>query len=118
MNRMVQEVRRIIFSRTEVVDALMKFAPAVRIDLPPGHITSIKLDEAKGLLVAIEQLGSLSITVHQIGAAKLAVLLMRYCKHRKIPLPKRAAKSIAPGKNEGLALQLTVTINTAPSRRP
>jgi hypothetical protein len=117
MNRMVREVRRIIFSRREIVDALTDFAPAVRVDLPPGHITGIKLDAAMGVLVTIEQLGSLSVTVHRIGPAKMAVLLIRYCKYRKIPLPKRATKSIVPGKGEGLALELAVTTTARPSRR-
>jgi hypothetical protein len=113
---MVTETRRLAFTREEVLEAVAMFGEETRLGLPPGHVTALRVDGPDGLTLCIERLGSGKVIDHAIGASALAALLLRYCRHRGIPIPRRSKKAITAGK-DGVVLE-TVLTPPAPRSAP
>jgi hypothetical protein len=107
---MVSEVRRLAFSREEIIQAVAQFSGPAKIDLPLGHVIDAKVTPT-GVVLAIEQLGARSVIRREISMAEMASLLLRYCIHLKIPMPRHSAKSLA-AKDGGIVFEIKMT--TAP----
>jgi hypothetical protein len=87
------ERREIIFDVDEVFDALSKLEEAVAasLKLPRGRPLKVEFDtDAVGVTVQYNA-SELWVT---LDGPRLAAFLMNWCHRKRVPLPKRATKSI------------------------
>jgi hypothetical protein len=108
---MVSETRRITFTNEELVVALTRQRRDEKQPLPESRIrgATVSMENGAGIKVAImlksktsEELERLEIRPAEVGAA-----LIKFCSLQKIPLPRKAAKSIAVD-NGQVSLVLTL----------
>ena len=106
---MIDEYRRLTFSMDEVATAVLSYL-----------ISSKKMGERDRLgRVSVCDAGDATVTAltqpaaggdpveHSFGSQLLAAVLIAHCIKNKVPLPKRAAKSIARnGDKVALVLQI------------
>jgi hypothetical protein len=92
---MIEEQRRLTFSMDELATAVLSYLIASkkmgeRDKL--GKLTVVEGAEVSVAATVVTQAGESSLV--ELGAQVLGALLIAHCIKRKIPLPKRAAKSI------------------------
>jgi hypothetical protein len=105
---MPSELRRIVFSNDELRSALEDYLKGQKTPLPLGVITSVQLSDAPQGTVFLYLAGredndraSLALSPEKIAAA-----LLRFCKRQRIPVPRRANKSlIVTGDNVALDIR-------------
>jgi hypothetical protein len=105
---MIEEHRRLTFSMDELATAVLSYL-----------ITSKKMGERDKLgRIAVNESGEVSVSATivaqageqsqiELGAQVLGAVLIAHCIKRKIPLPKRAAKSITRN-GERVALAFSI----------
>jgi hypothetical protein len=111
---MTTETRRITFSSEELVQAISKHRRDEKKPLPETRIRGSKVENGEDSVPKVRLLLDLSVggTASHIdfGATEVAVALIKFCRLKRIPLPKRANKSL--GVDRGLislVLQLGTT---------
>ncbi len=108
---MSSEVRRIIFNSAELIQAISKHRRDERQPLPESRIRGSKVAKGAGpvpqvTLVLDPQGGDGAINI-DFRPTEVAVALIKFCRLKRIPLPKRAEKSL--GVDDGrIALVLTL----------
>lgn len=93
---MPSESRTIIFSQQEVIDALVSYARARKMKVPPGVVRDVEVTGDVEFIVSLEifddregRINSLIFTFDEAGAA-----MIHYCIASKIPLPRDGVKSL------------------------
>ena len=93
---MPSESRTIIFSQQEVIDALVSYARARKMKVPPGVVRDVEVTGDVEFIVSLEifddregRTNSLIFTFDEAGAA-----MIHYCIASKIPLPRDGVKSL------------------------
>ncbi len=110
---MVQEVRKIILSQTELEKALNSFRRLKPDFLPPGRISYCKPVENGAPLVGIEMKYGTSTHELEFALTKddFLEVLIKFCLENNIPLPRKGDK--AAGFSDGnatLYIQLEVEL--------
>jgi hypothetical protein len=108
---MTTETRRIIFSSGELVQALSRHRRDERQPLPESRIRGSKVENGAGLVPRVALLldptggdGAASI---DFRPTEVAAALIKFCRLKRIPLPKRAEKSLGIDRGQiSLVLQL------------
>ena len=107
---MPHENRQIIFDFSEVYKAI--FALCVQKKLPPpvaGRITAIhvKGDDGQGVIISFANDLEATSATREFSRDFLAAALMLYCRSCRIPIPKKALKSVEIGAD---AVTLHITL--------
>lgn len=92
---MIEEHRRLTFSMDELATAILSYLIASKKMDERGKLGKLTVGDGPEVSVSatvIAQGGEPSLV--EIGAQLLGAILIAHCIKRKIPLPKRAAKSI------------------------
>lgn len=99
----MKEYREIIFTRTEVIQALYDYAYQRTPAFPPGRAHNLHVQRDEGVSAAI-MFGEkkTAFEAHEITAA-----LIRYAKKVHVPLPRQSTKSLGIVE-EGLVLKLRI----------
>jgi hypothetical protein len=105
---MIEEQRRLTFSMDELATAVLSYLISSKKMGERDKLGRLTVGEGTEVSVAatvVAQTGELSLV--ELGAQILGALLIAHCIKRKIPLPKRAAKSITRnGERVALAFSL------------
>jgi hypothetical protein len=92
---MSTETRRITFSAEEVIQAVSKHRRDEKHPLPESRIRGVKAEDGSHpkFAILLEDRGD-GKTGIDLRPAEMAVALIKFCRMKKIPLPKRASKSL------------------------
>jgi len=105
---MIEEHRRLTFSMDELATAVLSYLISSKKMSERDKLGRIAVNEGTDVSVSatvVTQTGEQSLV--DLGAQLLGALLIAHCIKRKIPLPKRAAKSITRnGERVALAFSL------------
>ncbi|HEY4162119.1 MAG TPA: hypothetical protein VGM59_03590 [Dongiaceae bacterium] len=93
---MSTETRKIIFSTEEVIQAVSKHRRDEKQPLPESRIRGMKTEDGvvPKFVLQLEDRGD-GKTGIELRPAEIAVALIKFCRLKRIPLPKRADKSLA-----------------------
>ena len=93
---MAAELRHIIFSKQEVVEAVQSYMRRSGERMPPGVVTriTVKSGEEIGILFQVTEDVSDKIHTFYVDGDKLTAALILHCKTNRIPLPYKAQKSL------------------------
>jgi hypothetical protein len=95
---MSSETRRITFTSTELVQALSRHRRDEKQPLPESRIRGSKVESGEGpvprVSLVLDPVGGDGATAMEFRATEVAVALIKFCRLKKIPLPKRAEKSL------------------------
>ena len=103
------ELRRLIFSRDELVGAIAGFRDGANNAIPAGNIVHCQIVHDSELHVAVKILpeGETQIESARLDINFISAALIKYCKDKKIPIPRESEKSIeAMGENMALVIRL------------
>jgi hypothetical protein len=92
---MIEEQRRLTFSMDELATAVLSYLISSKKMSERDRLGKMSVNESGDVSVSatvVAQTGESSLV--DLGAQILGALLIAHCIKRKIPLPKRAAKSI------------------------
>jgi uncharacterized membrane protein len=92
---MIEEQRRLTFSMDELATAVLSYLINSKKMSERDRLGKISVNESGEVSVSatvVAQTGESSLV--DLGAQVLGAVLIAHCIKRKIPLPKRAAKSI------------------------
>ena len=106
---MPTEIRKIVFSNEELQEAIVLFSQRCINRLPEGDLLACDVISDDGITVRIriqpwysEGEKTVKLSDHYIGAA-----LSNYCMNYKIPIPRRATKSLQVI-GDNIALQVNI----------
>lgn len=93
---MPTELRRLIFSREELVKAISNFREVSGNGIPAGNIVYCQIMRNSDLSVSVKFLpeGESQFQSEQLGVDIIGPALMKYCLDHKIPLPRNSEKAI------------------------
>ena len=95
---MTSETRRITFSSEELVQAISKHRRDEKQPLPESRIRGSKVENGEGpvprISLVLDPAGGDGATSMDFRPTEVAVALIKFCRLKKIPLPKRANKSL------------------------
>lgn len=95
---MSTEVRRITFTSEELIQALIKHRRDEHYSLPESRIRGVKLENGEGpvphVALVLDSAGGGDDDVIDFRATEVAAALIKLCHFKRIPLPKRAEKSL------------------------
>jgi hypothetical protein len=92
---MIEEHRRLTFSMDELATAVLSYLIATKKMGERDKLGKLAINDGSEVVVAatvVMQGGEQSLV--ELGAQVLGAVLIAHCIKRKVPLPKRAAKSI------------------------
>jgi hypothetical protein len=104
------ELRRIVFSNEEVIEAIKRYNDVARKKLPDGAIVSCSLSDAEGLIMTLEMFDYTIAKRYRIAlkASFIGAALMKWCLDHKIPMSRVAEKTLEVVGNN---LSIAMTIN-------
>lgn len=95
---MSSETRRIIFTSAELIQAISRHRRDEKQPLPESRIRGSKVENGEGpvprVSLVLDPAGSDGATALDFRPTEVAVALIKFCRLKKIPLPKRAEKSL------------------------
>ena len=94
---MIEENRRLTFSMDELATAVLSYLIASKKMGEKDKLGKISVTESGevGVLITVVPNSGDAPANLELGTQVLGALLIAHCIKRKVPLPKRAAKSIA-----------------------
>jgi hypothetical protein len=97
-NAMSSETRRIIFTSAELIQAISRHRRDEKQPLPESRIRGSKVENGEGpvprVSLVLDPAGGDGATALDFRPTEVAVALIKFCRLKKIPLPKRAEKSL------------------------
>jgi hypothetical protein len=109
---MSSETRRIIFTSEELVQAIANHRREEKQSFPGSRVRGARVTEVNGsgLKVAfmLDPSTGDGSTELELKPTEVGVALIKFCRLKKIPLPRRAAKSLSVD-NGHIALVLILT---------
>jgi hypothetical protein len=105
---MPTEFRRIVFSHSELREALASYRSEEQVTLPAGQLRSVRfLDERRDRLVlGMYDPGPDKVVGVEVSTPFVAAALLRYCIARRIPIQRSAQKALTlAGENVALDLR-------------
>ena len=95
---MTTETRRITFSSEELIQALSRHRRDEKQPLPESRIRGSKVESGEGpvprVTLVLDPAGGDGVTAMDFRPTEVAVALIKFCRLKRIPLPKRANKSL------------------------
>jgi hypothetical protein len=95
---MTTETRRITFSSEELIQAISRHRRDEKQPLPESRIRGSKVESGEGPIPRISLLldprGGDGATAMDFRPTEVAAALIKFCRLKRIPLPKRAEKSL------------------------
>jgi hypothetical protein len=95
---MTTETRRITFSSQELIQALSRHRRDEKQPLPESRIRGSKIEKGEGpvprVSLVLDPAGGDGATAMEFRATEVAVALIKFCRLKRIPLAKRAEKSL------------------------
>ena len=93
---MIEESRRLVFSMDELATAVLSYLISTKKMGEKDRLGRLAINEGGDVSVSatIASAGGDAAQPVALGAQVLGALLIAHCIKRKVPLPKRAAKSI------------------------
>ncbi len=106
------EIRKIIFSEAELIEAIEGFARNMRRTMLPGETVACSIDGTNDLSVSltVQNLADGTSATTRFDHVAVAAALIRYCIGEKIPLAKAAENSVE-AEGTGIALTLRLPQN-------
>jgi hypothetical protein len=96
--KMTTETRRITFSSEELVQALSRHRRDEKQPLPESRIRGSRVESGPGpvphVTLVLDPAGGDVATSMEFKPTEVAVALIKFCRLKRIPLPKRAEKSL------------------------
>ncbi|HVO01021.1 MAG TPA: hypothetical protein VMT54_02410 [Candidatus Cybelea sp.] len=92
---MPSETRRITFSSDELIQALIRLRRDARKPLPQSRIRGIKVENGEAGVPHVSIALDIEGESIELSPTEVAVALIKFCRQKKIPLPRRAEKSLA-----------------------
>ena len=107
---MPSEMRRLVFSNHEVSRAITEHHMIAGRKMPSGTVMSCDTMSERGVVVRLKLIehGSDELLTYELSTEEVAACLLRFCKSRRIPLPKDAVKTIQV---RGDSVTLNIFIN-------
>jgi len=107
---MIEENRRLTFSMDELATAVLSYLISSKKMGERDKLGKLAVNEsgAVSVLVTVVPSTGEAPTSMEIGSQILGAVLIAHCIKRKIPMPKRAAKSIVRN-GDRVALVLSIT---------
>jgi len=108
---MTSETRRITFSSEELVQALSRHRRDEKQPLPESRIRGTKVESGEGpvprVILLLDPAGGDGAVTMDFKPTEVAVALIKFCRLKRIPLPKSANKSLGVDRGQiALVLQL------------
>jgi hypothetical protein len=100
---MISERRVITFSRDALLSALRHYVVAVQPGLPSEQFRDVHPNRDGSCSLTIEAKSNRSRSTVVFTPTQMAAVLLTYAKHRSIPVPRRAQKSVC-GDASGISL--------------
>jgi hypothetical protein len=95
---MSTETRRITFSAEELIQAISRHRRDEKQPLPESRIRGAKVESGEGPIprvsLVLDPAGGDAASAMDFRPTEVAVALIKFCRLKRIPLPKRAAKSL------------------------
>ena len=95
---MSSETRRITFSSAELIQAISQHRRDEKQPLPESRIRGAKVESGEGPIprvkLILDPAGGDGSDAIDFRATDVAVALIKFCRLKRIPLPKRAEKSL------------------------
>jgi hypothetical protein len=108
---MTSETRRISFSAQELIQAISRHRRDEKQPLPETRIRGAKVESGEGpvprITLLLDPAGGDGATSMDFRPTEIAVALIKFCRLKRIPLPKRAEKSLGIDRGQ-IALVLTL----------
>lgn len=94
---MVKELRELVFSAKDLIEAIKIFPNKKSLKLPDGKITGLSIVDDAYVFAIVQVVTPLDEKMEDavLDAPILAALMLYYCKTHNIPIPKNAEKKIA-----------------------
>jgi hypothetical protein len=115
---MPTELRQLIFSRDELAAAIANYNGNASQDVPAGRIMFCKVMQNSGIFVTVKIVpdGETEVQTVHLDKNTVGAALMKYCLDNKIPMPKKASKSLqALGENIAMSLCIDSISEELPS---
>jgi hypothetical protein len=110
-NLLPKQVRCLVFSREEILVALVEHRRRQKLPLPSGYLEKIVTGSGEaGTFAYLRICGDADQEIIQItfDDAEIREALIGFCQSRHIPLARRAEKRISP---QGSGIALIATLN-------
>jgi hypothetical protein len=95
---MSSETRRITFSSEELVQAVCRHRRDEKQPLPESRIRGTKVESGEGpvprISLLLDPAGGDGAVTMDFRPTEIAVALIKFCRLKRIPLPKKANKSL------------------------
>jgi hypothetical protein len=106
---MPTELRKIVFSNSELIDAIEGFARHTKKSMPAGKVVGCRVDGKDRITIALSVHHPAEGSKHTVtfDHASIAAALIRFCMEKKIPMPRTAEKSVERS-GDGVALTLKI----------
>lgn len=95
-SRMPSEVRIIVFTSEEVLDAVEQFSETLDTPLFRGKPSDLHVRKSPQVraILEVERAGGEEIETVDLNSSHLAAALITFCRKRRIPLPRNAKKEL------------------------
>ena len=107
------EMRTIVFSREELVEAITNQAAVAGVKLPEGAIMLCTVAASPTLTVTLELVpkGQSSVETVTLQAEAIGAVLIHHCIAQKIPVPRQSERSLQ-AIGEAVAIHFTINKQT------
>ena len=105
---MPSELRKIVFERSELYDAVVAYNLRSKSKLPVGELQLVDVgqDDEVFTIFHIINLSTGQAVEKRLGASYIAAALLTYCKNKRIPVSRSFRKSLALHEGD-VALMMT-----------
>lgn len=110
---MPTELRHLIFKSSELVEGILDYRRAHRVDTPRGSVSSFDVDENPDgeperirLTITPDAAGAPPYLIN-LARADIISVMLKCCQERRIPIPMRGSKVLA---RFGTKLGLVITV--------
>jgi hypothetical protein len=117
---MAAELRHIIFSKQEVIEAVQGYMRRSGERIPHGVVTriTVKTDEQIGILFQVTEDVNDKVHNYYVDQDKLAASLILYCKTNRIPLPYKSEKKLQMfGSNVSMLVAKNIPVDNIDTAR-
>jgi hypothetical protein len=115
---MIAESRSLIFTRDDVVAAVLSFARERPEFLPDGELLEVQIEgsAAPELCIRLQVPDRIFETTIRLSAEQLAAVMIHFCIAKRIPIPRRSRKEIRHAASGGI--QLLIAMDRPAARQP
>lgn len=106
---MPTEIRRLIFTENEVMDAMTQFINTNRTSIEPGRVIAMEVGTNEPVSLNCRVQGKSGLQTEQVfDTTFLGAGLIAWCMRNKIPLARSARKSVRLTQTGKVALDITL----------